>query len=157
MSLSPRSRPPPRTTQRDRPDTEFSNILRRFFERHEKMRAAVFVDSEGECVDYCALLDPFDTKVFGATWLSTHNAMLRCMERLHAGQLRQWTVEGQTQTLVVRRVTDEYSLLVLLDAEGVTAHVLQDLVEVAHQLRSEAGIRPASWEVQSDPWIARER
>lgn len=149
--------PSDRPLQRDRPPTAFSRILDTLLLRHPKMRAAVFVDAGGECIDYCSTLEPFEAQVRGATWLLTHSAILERGHRLGHGAVRLWTVETDREAVLVRGVTDEHVLVLLLEQDGVTAHVLQDLSEVAHRLRMEAGYTSERWEVASDPWLGRDR
>ena len=58
------ARPP--EAKRDLLETSFTPILRRIWSAMESVLAAVFVDLEGECIDYVSSLDPFEAKVSGA-------------------------------------------------------------------------------------------
>src|SRR4051812_38568136 len=57
---------------RDQGESAFTPILRRCFQDVPRLLAAVFVDAEGECIDYVSAIDPFEAKVAAA---HMHNAM----------------------------------------------------------------------------------
>src|SRR5690606_15449959 len=55
-----------RESPRDQAESAFTPILRRLLHRTTGVLAVCFVDDEGETVDYCAALAPYDVKVTGA-------------------------------------------------------------------------------------------
>lgn len=141
-----------RALRRDRPDSSFSLILNRFLMRHEHAIAAVLVDGDGECVDYATVLDPYDAKIFGAVLLDTTAELTAAVRRAGGGAPIQWVVEAARYDLVVRRVNDEFVLVVVLEAQKLTGHVLAAMAVLAEALREEAGLRAESWDPESVPF-----
>jgi predicted regulator of Ras-like GTPase activity (Roadblock/LC7/MglB family) len=148
------STPPrvPRPLQRDRPDSSFSLILTRFLQRHDDTLAVVLVDGDGECVDYATVLDPYEAKIFGAVLLSTSAELLTAARKLGLGNPIQWVVEAARYDLVVRRLSDDFTLVVVLEAERLTGHVLAAMGTLAEALRHEAGLTAESWDPASVPF-----
>jgi hypothetical protein len=141
-----------RPLQRDRPDSSFSLILTRFLERHEHTLAAVLVDGDGECVDYATVLDPYEAKIFGAVLLSTSAELMTSARKLGLGAPIQWVVEAARYDLVVRRLSEDFTLVVVLEAQRLTGHVLTAMVPLAEALRHEAGLDAESWDPASVPF-----
>jgi predicted regulator of Ras-like GTPase activity (Roadblock/LC7/MglB family) len=148
------SAPPklPRPLQRDRPDSSFSLILSRFLARHDHSLAAVLVDGDGECVDYATVLDPYEAKIFGAVLLSTSAELMACTRKLGHGAPIQWVVEAARYDLVVRRLSEDFTLVVVLEAERLTGHVLAAMSALAEALRREAGLSAETWDPASVPF-----
>jgi hypothetical protein len=142
-----------REAVRDRPPTSIALILDTFWREHAEVAAVVFVDSEGECIDYCTSLDPFEAKLAGATWLDSTARMRRNASHVLAGELRQWVVHTDRNDFVVRRVTEEYVLVVQLSAEGLGARHLAALDGLVALLREDVGAECAPWNRGRDPWI----
>jgi hypothetical protein len=133
---------------RDRPPSPFANILASFLEVHPRTLVAVFVDGEGECVDYASRLDPFEALVLGAQLLPLTLDLAVRMRKQGGGALVSWMVEAEGRDLVVRRVTEDHSVIVALAAGAVSARLLRALSALAEALRREAGFDLPSW----DPW-----
>jgi len=144
-----------RTTQRDRPDTSLSRLLRVLWDAHEQVIAAVLVDAEGECVDYCTSGDPYDAKVMAATWLDTTMGLRRAGVGMGARELRQWTLESEAGGVVVRRVTEEHFVVLQLSTQGVNARLLLALDALVIALRADVGADRGGWDPQRDPWLGR--
>jgi hypothetical protein len=119
-------------------------------EAHESVRAAVFLDGEGECIDYAARLDPFQCLVFGATLLNPSKALAAASRALEAGELLLWVMEADGLDAVVRRVTDEHLLALWCEAGGFSAHVLRALGPLAELLRREGGLPAPAWDPDGD-------
>lgn len=143
---------PARALQRDRPDSSFSLILTRFLLRHEHALAAVLVDGDGECVDYATVLDPYEAKIFGAVLLSTTAQLTSSARKLGLGSPIQWVVEAARYDLLIRRLSDEFALVIVLEAERLTGHVLAAMSVLAEALRHEAGLTAESWDPASVPF-----
>ncbi len=108
-------------TPRDRDETAFTPILREIWRAHAQVRAVTFVDITGECVDYCASLDPYEAQVLGA-----HLSVL--MSQLRTSALRMGLVgprflriTAEKFELMVLRVSAAYALCIAIDA-GSSVH-----------------------------------
>ena len=131
---------------RDMGESAFTDILRRLLYRATGLLAVAFVDSEGECVDYCSALDPFEAKVAGAQLIVTMTELSERMRALGGGQSFMLTVSGSNRDLVARRISDEYMLIVVTKPRALTRR-LQGGIEIAvTELRREAQIDMPDWE-----------
>ena len=74
------ARPP--EAKRDLLETSFTPILRRIWSAMPSVLAAVFVDLEGECIDYVSSLDPFEAKVSAAHALVLVDAIRAARSKL---------------------------------------------------------------------------
>jgi hypothetical protein len=137
--------------QRDRPETPFSRILSAFVLAHEGVRAAVFLDVDGECIDYAARLDPFEALVLGATLLIPTKEMLTAASSSAAGAPLLWVLEAERLDAVVRRVSDEHLLVIWLVAGGLGARILRAMGPLAELLRREAGLEAPGWDPEARP------
>jgi hypothetical protein len=135
---------------RDRPETPFSRILEDFMRAHAAVRAAVFLDAEGECVDYASRAEPFEALVFGATLLNPTKALLAAAGPLAAGELVLWVLETERLDGVVRRVSDEHLLALWLERDGFSARLMRATSSLAELLRREAGIGAPAWEPEGE-------
>jgi len=127
-------------------ESAFTDILRRLLYRATGLLAVAFVDSEGECVDYCSALDPFEAKVAGAQLIVTMTELSERMRALGGGQSFMLTVSGSNRDLVARRISDEYMLIVVTKPRALTRR-LQGGIEIAvTELRREAQIDMPDWE-----------
>ena len=155
MTTPPRA--PERSFQRDRPDSAFSFILNRFVQVHSEVLAAVVVDGDGECVDYASVIDPYEAKVFGAALLGTTAEITAATRRMGAGSPIQWVVEASKYDLLVRRLSDDFALVVVLSSRGLNGHVLAAMNTLAGALRYEAGLDAATWDPSSVPFRVQTR
>jgi hypothetical protein len=122
---------------RDQDENAFTAILRRLFWAVPAMISAVFVDMEGECIDYVTSDDPFEAKVSGA-----HMHMLLGMLRgAYAFEL-----VTSRREVWVRRLSDDYLVVVTL-ARGFDRGELRDAIALAgREFREEVGIDAPHWE-----------
>jgi predicted regulator of Ras-like GTPase activity (Roadblock/LC7/MglB family) len=119
--------------------------------------AAVFVDHEGECVDYCTVLEPYDALVAAATWLMVTVELTESAHRIGAGELLQWVFEGVHGDVIVRRVTSEHALVVSLSAHGLSGRILSAMNALAEALRKEAGDLAPAWDPEHVPLVVQLR
>ena len=129
---------------RDQNESEFTPILRRLWETDPSVLAVVFVDCEGECVDYCSSLDIFDTKVVGAQMLVTMTEFVGAT--LPFGAPYSLHVVSDRRDIWVRRVTDDYSLVVVVRADLRAGFDPKGLDSTAASLRLEGGLSVPAWE-----------
>ncbi|MBW2460350.1 MAG: hypothetical protein JRH11_01805 [Deltaproteobacteria bacterium] len=136
---------------RDMNETAFTHILRRLWKRSPVILAVVFVDSEGEAVDYCSSIDPYDAKILGAQMGFTTRQLNNAIKKLGFGELHEVVVGSSVRDLIVRRVTDEYSLAVsAVPVEG--DHVVSMAIErCVDDLRREAHLDTPLWEPRPKP------
>lgn len=143
--------------QRDQDESPFSRILEDFWRTHDGVLAAVFVDSDGETVDYCSSVPPYDARVAAATLHAMIDPLSEPCDRLGAGFARQWVIECAERDLLFRRVSDGYSLAVVARAGALSARLLAGTDAVAIALRREAGLLAPQWDPSSDPYVVETR
>lgn len=146
MSPPPIERSWARESPRDQTESAFTPILRRLLHRTTGVLAVCFVDDEGETVDYCAALPPYDVKVNGAQMRVVMGNLGPRMQ--HAGGGESWLlhVSAGDRDLLARRLSDEYTLIVLTKPRGVTRRLLAGIEQAVGELRREAGIAVPQWE-----------
>lgn len=133
---------------RDMEETAFTPILRGLVRAVPGTLAAVFVDREGECIDYCSALPPFDAKVTAA-----HLIIIACevRDRSERGGEPWWIhVHGSERDLVLRRIHEDYALVVATRAIGVSSLLIESIEHAVRELRFESGIGPPLWEPTAD-------
>jgi hypothetical protein len=137
--------------RRDRPATPFSEILSAFLRAHPSVVGAVFVDNEGECIDYATIRDPYEALIFGASLVPASSQLLQSAARLGSGAPILWLLEAERFDAVVRRVSDEHLAVLWLEADSISAKVLQALAPLAEMLRREAGFAAPAWDPEREP------
>lgn len=136
---------------RDRPETPFSRILSAFLEQYPSAGAAVFLDADGECIDYAARMDPYEAMVFGATMVSPTRELVARGQRGAGGQPILWWLETEKFDALVRRVSDEHVLVVWLSQGALSALLLRAMGPLAEQLRFESGVPAPVWDPVGEP------
>lgn len=132
---------------RDQVESEFTAILRRLWASAPEVLAVAFIDSEGECVDYCSSLDPFDAKVTAAHLRVVMADVERRFAALGAGEASHLVLEADRRDLLVRRVSEEYALVAVTEPGGATRPaVLEELEQVVVAVRQEGRIGRPSWD-----------
>ncbi|MDD9971769.1 MAG: hypothetical protein OXR73_36330 [Myxococcales bacterium] len=131
---------------RDQNESAFTPILRRLYEADPRVLYSVFVDTEGECIDYVSSLDPFEAKVAGAHALVLLNDLRERRQQLGAGAAYVLELATDTSELWARRVSEEYTVVVLMQL-GVDRPLLQHaLCTACREFRHEVGIELPIWE-----------
>jgi hypothetical protein len=132
--------------ERDQVESAFTGILRRMFEAIPAVTAAVFVDLEGECIDYVTAIEPYDAKVVAA---HVHMLLKRLRGERSAAKLGEtfaFELVASEREVWVRQFCDEYALVVLL-VPGFDVSDLRDAVATAgREFRAEAGLSAPAWE-----------
>jgi predicted regulator of Ras-like GTPase activity (Roadblock/LC7/MglB family) len=133
---------------RDVEESDFTPILRGLLRAAPSVLAAIFVDREGECIDYCSSLSPYDAKVIAA-----HMIVLlgESRERPKAVGGEPWWMHvlGSERDLIARRVDDEYVLVVATGSNGISSSLCEAIEHTVTKLRSEVGLAKPSWEPTS--------
>lgn len=118
--------------------TGFSVILDAVVRDSREVLCAVFVDSEGETIDVATAIDEFDAKIAGAVLALPLAACRTYVTRRRAGRQLEVRVSGAQRSVIVRAVTAECDLVVLLDAT-ITAALIERVVRAATLLARESG------------------
>jgi hypothetical protein len=134
----------PRETARDLEPTGFTPILRRLLAASSHVLGVAFVDHEGECVDYCSAIDPYDTKVAGAHWQMVAADIAARLGPLGHGAPRLVHVAGRSRDFVIASLSVEYTLVVVAEAGAVVRAVLDAVERALEELRAEAGLGPGA-------------
>lgn len=132
---------------RDQAESEFTPLLRRAWARAPEVLAVAFVDQEGECIDYCSALEPFDAKVAAAHMTVVMAEVERGIGALGGGRTRQLVVQASERDLLVRRVSDEHAVVAVTVSGGAGVRaVLDGLEELVSALRHEGRIERPHWD-----------
>jgi predicted regulator of Ras-like GTPase activity (Roadblock/LC7/MglB family) len=99
---------------------------------------AIFVDSEGEAVEWVTRHDdPFDLKVEGAY----HGIFMRRLEQLTAnvdtGEIDSFVIEGSRLVTLTQALPDGYYVVLVVDRSGSRAYALHRLRRAAEVIASE--------------------
>ncbi len=130
---------------RDVEENDFTPILRALLRAAPNVLAAVFVDREGECIDYCSSLTPYEAKVIAAHMIVVLGESL---ERSGALGGEPWWLHvlGSERELFARRIDDEYALIVATGPDGISSQLCEAIEHTVTKLRSEVGLDKPSWE-----------
>jgi predicted regulator of Ras-like GTPase activity (Roadblock/LC7/MglB family) len=142
------ARPP--EAKRDLLETSFTPILRQLWSAMPSVLAAVFVDQEGECIDYVSSIDPFEAKVCGAHAFVLVDSIRASRGKLGLQEPVSLSITGSERELWARRVSDEYVLVLVLAPGADPARVSAMLARAGREFRAEVGAQPAAWEPVSD-------
>lgn len=131
---------------RDQAETEFTAALRSIFASDSDVLAIAFVDHEGECVDYCGSLEPYEIRVIGAQLQVVLNNIAPNVARLGLGELAELHVHCENHELVVRRIDYEYACVVMRREGLPDAPMLAALDSALATLRRLAGLGIPPWD-----------
>ena len=132
--------------ERDQGESAFTSMLRRVFEAVPALIAAVFVDLEGECIDYVAAIQPYDAKVVAAHMHMLLKQMRGELLSSALGETFAFELISDDREVWVRQFCEEYALVVLL-APGFDLSELRDAVATAcREFREEVGLAAPAWE-----------
>lgn len=129
---SKRAVPPPR----DQATSTFTHILERLLAATPGATAAALVDFEGETVDYVGHLDPFELKVTAAHWLIV---LSEIAEARPGGAVQQLTVRARLHGYCVRKLEENYAVVVILHPRAAFAVSSRAMHEAVVGLSAEAG------------------
>lgn len=125
---------------RDLMPSSFTPILRRLWRSAKGVLAVSFVDHDGECVDYCSSIDPFEAKVAGAHMRIVMVETATSLAKLDHGRVQVVHIVGERRELIAARVSAEYTLVTVLSEGGAVRAVMEALEQAVVELRAEAGI-----------------
>ena len=141
---TPRSRraPPPR----DQAASTFTSILERLVAATPAAMAAALVDFEGETVDYAGHMDTFELKIAAAHWQIALSEIEPAAPSL--GALCTLVVRARGRGYHVRRLSEGYSVVLVLHPRAAFAVSERAMEEAVRRLSAEAGWpapRAARW------------
>jgi predicted regulator of Ras-like GTPase activity (Roadblock/LC7/MglB family) len=113
----------------------FADILKSMVERVPGALGAIFADWDGEMVDQFAHMPPLDIQLVGAHWGVVLN-QTRSLERAF-GMVHEMLIEGDLGTVLVRRVTDKYYVVLTAKREVHLATARRELERGAATLLGE--------------------
>ncbi len=136
--MTPHARP------RDQEESAFGAILGDLVKRVPGAFAAVLVDGEGECVDYTIApnrsrspaIDPYDVKIAGAHWTIV---LAEIAQRPAIAAPSTIICRGEKRSFIVRRLPDDYAVVVLLKRRAGFLAVSRALDACERSLAQEAG------------------
>ena len=119
--------------------TVFADILQRAIERVPGAQAAVFADWEGEAVDAFseAAESLTEIRLIGAHWGVIYQQARATCEKLRLGDVGLVLLEFSRGTVIVRRITADYFVVVALESEGSLGQALRVLDDIEDHLREE--------------------
>lgn len=132
-------------TPRDMDETSFTPILRRLASVVPEVQAVAFVDEEGECVDFCSRIGEFEAKIAGAQFHVITTAIVEAVRRVQ-GVAHAYHVVADDRELLVRRVSDEYTLVLVVDTPAPLGSLAGIVEETVRALRLEGAIATPPWE-----------
>ncbi len=125
-------------------ETAFTPLLRAIVEADDRVLAAVFVDGEGECIDHCARVAPFDAMVIAAQ-MQALAAQVREVQLDRAGELRTLTVHGTERDLQIVRIDDTYALVVATAAGAASRPLAACIERAVWGFQFESALPRPSW------------
>ncbi len=132
--------------KRDLDESPFTPLLRSLVRTVPEALLAVFVDEEGECIDYCSSVPPYEAKVAGAQLHVVMHEISNVLARLRAGKTWFLHVQATRRELLVRRVSDEYVLVVVTRPTPIEGPLRAALDATVSALRAEGEIPRPAWE-----------
>lgn len=132
-------------------ESEFTELLREVRVAVPAVEAAIFVDNEGECIDYASSIDPFDAKVAGAQMLDLLRRLENRTEDSPAGKHFELEMACDTHEVWVRRLSDDYVLVLRTRGTFERSHLRSVAIRVARAFRAAVGIDTPHWEPQAVP------
>jgi hypothetical protein len=138
---------------RDINESPFTAVLRALLRGVPEALLAVFVDEEGECVDYCSSLPPFDAKIAGAQLHVMLHEISPAITRMRGGRVWFIHVQGTERELVVRRISDEYLLALVTRPLRVETPLRAANDASVAALRAEGEIPRPRWEPHRQPVV----
>lgn len=123
---------------REQERTAFTTLLEEIVVGCPGTIAAIFSDAEGEAVDYCTLLDVFDTQITGAQWGSVVAGVRVLVSAMGLGELDALHVRGTDRDYLIQIVGEGYYLTLVLNQGVGWGHAISRAREVARALHHES-------------------
>jgi predicted regulator of Ras-like GTPase activity (Roadblock/LC7/MglB family) len=117
--------------------TVFGRILGDVVEQLPGALGAVFIDWEGEAVDQFAHIGTMDVRLIGAHWGIVMAQAQAALEKLELGTPRQMVLRFTDQQIIIRRVDQDYVVVLAMSAEAHLGRALTLLGRAEARLRAE--------------------
>jgi predicted regulator of Ras-like GTPase activity (Roadblock/LC7/MglB family) len=117
--------------------TVFSEILEEVVKAVPGARGAIFVDWEGEAVDTFSTIGTTAIKLVGAHWGIVYYQARSALEKQDVGAVEELILTFADQQVIIRRVTDEYMVIMTLQDGGNLGRALGKLDWAITKLREE--------------------
>lgn len=137
-------------SERDQLESTLTVPMRQIFTASPSVLAAIFVDSEGECVDYCASMDVYDAKVAAAQMQVVLEEVRVFGRRVEAGRPAMLEILGLRRSFVVREVGEGYAVVVVVAGPSIDVSISWALDECIRALRQETALPTPSWDPECD-------
>jgi predicted regulator of Ras-like GTPase activity (Roadblock/LC7/MglB family) len=118
-------------------DTVFNQILAEVVRTIPGARGAIFLDWEGESVDDFSNFGNTNLRLLGAHWGIVFFQASAILKRHHFSPPSAISIRFTEQQVIIRRVTDEYLVLLALDPEANSGQALHLLKQAEEQLREQ--------------------
>ncbi|MCB9558363.1 MAG: roadblock/LC7 domain-containing protein [Deltaproteobacteria bacterium] len=115
--------------------TIFADILRHEMTEIPGIVGAIFADWEGESVDLYSNVGQTNMKLAGAHWGIIYSQARTAFRKRQLGMIQQMILDFEQQRVVVRRITDEYFVVVAVQGENNLGHTLCALDRAVEKLR----------------------
>jgi predicted regulator of Ras-like GTPase activity (Roadblock/LC7/MglB family) len=115
----------------------FAEILKEMVERVPGAVGAIFADWEGEAVDQYAHIPALEIQLVGAHWGVVLSQADRRLRQAGLGGVDELLVEGEHGTVLVRRVTEHYYVVLTGKREVHLATARRELERSAQTLLGE--------------------
>lgn len=145
--------------ERDQNETEFTELLRALRRAVPAIDVAVFVDEEGECIDYVSTLEPFEAKVMGAQMHDVQKQIeLAGRGKVDVGFHYGLEIACEAHEVWTRRISSDYVLVVRVTGSFEPADLRASVARACFAFRATVGIETPGWEppVLSDDVQIRE-
>lgn len=142
---------------RDLDESEFTELLRQIRVAVPAVEAAIFVDNEGECIDYASSIDPFDAKVTGAQMLDLERQLERTSDAVRAGAHFSLEIGFAAYEIWCRRLSDDYLLVLRVVGSFERSHLRSVSARVGQAFRAAVNIETPAWEPVAPPVDVRTR
>ncbi|MCK5913627.1 MAG: roadblock/LC7 domain-containing protein [Desulfuromusa sp.] len=115
----------------------FKTLLRRLLEDIPGALGAIIIDWEGEAVDQVTRTDEYDIKVLGAHSGIILSLLREALSRVDSGDLEEVVIRTDYNKTLMVPLTEDYLLIVQLDAAAIAARAAYKMRRCVDELRSE--------------------
>lgn len=119
--------------------TGFTPILEGLVYEVDEALCAVFIDGEGETIDFATRIDPFEARILAAEMALPLASTLQLAELTNLGTILELRVQTSARSLLARHVTDRCFLVLGLANPTLRAWAAERCAMAAQALCVEAG------------------